>query len=940
MVPQHSSTVDVESPEFRFLTAGGFIYAKLEHEDALVVVGINAVGFQDKDVEGEWEIKVTLKDVDWDGVDPDDDQTKTASVWIRPEKRLFELRDQIIVRFKLQDSTTSSIHGLVLKTDAFTEMIDNGAEIQECLDDGAEILAELRRNDLDVDDPSHFSKLSERLGMQHDELLGKDPEVVELLLKHELKFPKTVRDGLLRELAERANARMLDIIMLQQEAACLSRAVKMFHGRKLCKDTEARYAQLEAMARFCVDCETVDHTIPQSDISSDDDGLGASTDDDDEGIGVPSHGLDLGVAMENTTQPEPEPEPGGSPAAHSFRDVSAWVELPDNGSCRVCGVRELHSRYCEKCLVCENCCAKTVLFNRCNQLTAGELEADAGPVLHEVSCEAAPSSGLLIAATGNPVHGQPGKPTAIIGPARPGSSRRFRVTRLRNFADGSGVEELRVGVVEKSAYTELPDGQSWHSSQGLTNTCAFFLCCNAQHSGLRVGNRKIGKPQKQTAREGGVITVQCIGASLRFWLSENCMETPMSASVPDGYLELEMQLPSTLADPDLHFAVQFHNHGDAVLVEPETASVDAGQQFEALLSLNRGGVAALTSLHAHVVRNVTGSRQWYCDVCQKHCTMGRDHRYRCGVCDDFDACEECHKQPHRVNGVDHAVKLVSVDTDGGWICNACGALGFPRAAGANAAKPLRRFRCYECADFDLCAECVRGHIKRIDSNIKVAEVHPIADRAPAGICHKQRPRMKTWVGRFVAIEGRSLNFYTKQGDARPRGSSIADVGSCRVAIVTHNGHHGITLKRKDHARLPDLDGAGYARFYFMSGAEERDRFARALSNLAAGREWMEPAQRGHNSAPYAVADTVEYLLPTVYIQYIYSSIVYTVYIYCGTATYKFYTQTLHTMLHIYVRSRYRSRSLEKWVEAKVMAVSLFLSLSLSLYPTVCLSLSL
>jgi hypothetical protein len=64
LMRQHTSKVDVQSSEFLFLTAGGFIYTKHEQQKAPVVVGINAVGFQDKDVEGVWEIKVTLKDVD------------------------------------------------------------------------------------------------------------------------------------------------------------------------------------------------------------------------------------------------------------------------------------------------------------------------------------------------------------------------------------------------------------------------------------------------------------------------------------------------------------------------------------------------------------------------------------------------------------------------------------------------------------------------------------------------------------------------------------------------------------------------------------------------------------------------------------------------------------------------------------------------------------
>jgi hypothetical protein len=144
---------------------------------------------------------------------------------------------------------------------------------------------------------------------------------------------------------------------------------------------------------------------------------------------------------------------------------------------------------------------------------------------------------------------------------------------------------------------------------------------------------------------------------------------------------------------------------------PETA--EAAQQSEALLALNRGGAAALTSLHDHPVRNVTGSREWTCDVCGKACEMGNDQRYRCGECADFDACADCYKQAHIVDGVNHRLKLVTVSGDGGWFCNECRQWGRPMAAGADAVEPLRRFRCYMCDDFDLCGNCVRANAAQV-----------------------------------------------------------------------------------------------------------------------------------------------------------------------------------------------------------------------------------
>ncbi len=71
------------------------------------------------------------------------------------------------------------------------------------------------------------------------------------------------------------------------------------------------------------------------------------------------------------------PTEGVPPEAHKFRNFAGWVGLPDGGDCRVCGVKRWKpgdSKYCEKCLVCENCCTKTKRVTSCESESEPEPE--------------------------------------------------------------------------------------------------------------------------------------------------------------------------------------------------------------------------------------------------------------------------------------------------------------------------------------------------------------------------------------------------------------------------------------------------------------------------------------------------------------------------------------------------------------------------------------
>lgn len=118
---------------------------------------------------------------------------------------------------------------------------------------------------------------------------------------------------------------------------------------------------------------------------------------------------------------------------------------------------------------------------------------------------------------------------------------------------------------------------------------------------------------------------------------------------------------------------------------------------------------------------------------------------------------------------------------------------------------------------------------------------------PEAPCRKQKPTMKAWPDRYAKIEPPALNFYNKKGEPphKKRGSSIPDVRGCHVRLglekFTFDGTQFlITLERRGHSSLPDLDDGGVSQFCFKKEAE-RNRFAVALQNMAAGRAWDEPA---------------------------------------------------------------------------------------------------
>ena len=108
---------------------------------------------------------------------------------------------------------------------------------------------------------------------------------------------------------------------------------------------------------------------------------------------------------------------------------------------------------------------------------------------------------------------------------------------------------------------------------------------------------------------------------------------------------------------------------------------------------------------------------------------------------------------------------------------------------------------------------------------------------PEGVVLKQKPRARLWLERYARVEPPGLFFYSSASDTTARGSSIEDLRRCTVRTIgTHNGWYLVTLERQGDEFLPDLQDDGASRFCFEHESD-RDQFALALRNLAAGADW-------------------------------------------------------------------------------------------------------
>ena len=114
---------------------------------------------------------------------------------------------------------------------------------------------------------------------------------------------------------------------------------------------------------------------------------------------------------------------------------------------------------------------------------------------------------------------------------------------------------------------------------------------------------------------------------------------------------------------------------------------------------------------------------------------------------------------------------------------------------------------------------------------------------------------KVWSKRYAKISGRSLLFFKSPEDEQHAESSIINVEGCSLARGTHTigmfevfgtEQYKVELTRRGRAGegLPDLRGDDQTTRFCFEEEATRDRWADALANMCAGREWNAPADSG------------------------------------------------------------------------------------------------
>jgi hypothetical protein len=208
---------DTESPEYLFLTVGGFVYSSKQGDGPSIIKGVNALGAIDSAKPlglgaGDWELQVTLQGPVFGTASPGQ-RGRVITVYINPDEQLAKLRRKVADQFALD--LESDDCELLLRLDGSSDPLPakwSDWTLKKCgLTTGCEVLASYQQDELPpippVGDsfkedrgkeedpiviPASFEELLERLGLEHqpDELLHKAPETIEMML--EFRLPRAL----------------------------------------------------------------------------------------------------------------------------------------------------------------------------------------------------------------------------------------------------------------------------------------------------------------------------------------------------------------------------------------------------------------------------------------------------------------------------------------------------------------------------------------------------------------------------------------------------------------------------------------------------------------------------------------------------------------------------------------------------------------------------
>ena len=221
------------------------------------------------DLGGAWEVVVSL-DGPVTGIDSPGKKGRVVTVYIDPDKRLFELREEVARRFKivLEDDDDAELQ-LRLNGTELGGGTRESWNLERCgIVDGAAVVASWLEDDVpgggtytglpdDLRDsvmppdaflaePKDVDELLERLELERDDLLRKDPETVEMTMELRLGMDLEARASLQDLVSLACSQRLLELAG-STDADEISAKLEMFIVHKNNPNTRDAYGRLQAV---------------------------------------------------------------------------------------------------------------------------------------------------------------------------------------------------------------------------------------------------------------------------------------------------------------------------------------------------------------------------------------------------------------------------------------------------------------------------------------------------------------------------------------------------------------------------------------------------------------------------------------------------------------------------------------------------------------------